>query len=86
MGMIDMFLPKDQVAKAEAALKAAEIERTEKVRAILKSAGVNNEPLVESLVKASSQAPSLRVAAVAAGKGPLMEILVKVADKLEGKN
>lgn len=85
MGLIDMFLPKDQIAKAEVALKVAEADRKNKIREALGLAGIKNEVLVESLTAASSQAPSLRAAAVAAGKGPLSEILTKVADKLEGQ-
>ena len=85
MSLIDMLLPKDQVAKATEALKSAEAERANKIRQALAKAGVENETLVESLTEASSQAPSLRSAATAAGKGPLSEILNKVADKLEGR-
>lgn len=80
-----MFLPKDQVAKAETALKAAEAERKNRIRQALSTAGVESDTLVESLTSASTQAPSLRSAATAAGKGPLAEILNKVADKLEGR-
>jgi hypothetical protein len=86
MGMIDMLLPKDQVAKATEALKAAETERRERIRKELDASGVaNNNELVERLFAASSQAPSLRVAANATGKGALAEILNKVAEKLEGR-
>lgn len=84
MGMIDMFLPKDQIAKATVALAAAETERKNRIRLALCHAGIDDEVLVRNLAAASSQAPSLRAAAIAAGKGPLAEILTKVADKLEG--
>jgi hypothetical protein len=85
MGLIDAFIPKEQAAKAADALKTAEVERKNKIRQTLAQAGVSNESLVESLFVASSQAPSLRVAATASGKGALAEILTKVADKLEGR-
>ncbi len=86
MGMIDMLLPKDQVAKAAEALKVAEAERKGRIRGELAAVGItNNEDLVERLFTASSQAPSLRVAATASGKGALAEILNKVAEKLEGR-
>lgn len=80
-----MFIPKEAAAKAAEAIKGAELERRNQIRQTLLVSGLNNEALVESLFKASSQAPTLRTAAVAAGKGPLAEILTRVADKLEGR-
>lgn len=80
-----MFIPKEAAAKAADAIKGAEVERKNKIRQALGMSGVTNEALVESLFMASSQAPTLRTAAVAAGKGPLAEILTRVADKLEGR-
>ena len=80
-----MFIPKEAAAKAADAIKGAEVERKNKIRQTLGAAGVANEVLVESLFAASSQAPTLRTAATAAGKGPLAEILTRVADKLEGR-
>lgn len=85
MGMIDMFIPKEAAAKAADAIKAAEIERRNRIRETLAVAGITNESLVDSLFASSSQATSLRAAADAAGKGPLAEILTRVADKLESR-
>ncbi len=80
-----MFIPKDAVAKAAEAIKTAELERRNRIRQALASYGINNEGLVDGLFVASSQSPSLRTAAVAVGKGPLAEILTRVADKLDGR-
>ena len=87
-----MLIPKDQAARATEAIKGAEIERRNKILRTLDKSGVASciteamaNALVEDLVAASSQAPTLRTAAEAAGKGPLAEILTKVADKLEGR-
>lgn len=85
MSMIDMFIPKEAAAKAADAIKAAETERAERIRLALAAAGIENKVLETNLFAASAQAPSLRAAAVAAGKGPLAEILTRVADKLEGR-
>lgn len=80
-----MFIPKEAAAKAADAIKGAETERRNRIRQTLIASGLNNEVLVDALFTASSQAPSLRTAATAAGKGPLAEILTRVADKLEGR-
>lgn len=80
-----MFIPKEAAAKAAEAIKGAELERRNRIRQTLISVGINDDGLTDVLFAASSQAPSLRTAAVAAGKGPLAEILTRVADKLEGR-
>lgn len=85
MGLIDMFIPKDQVAKADAAITVAEANRKDRIRKILFTAGVTSEAIVDSIFSTSSQATSLREAGNAAGKGPLSEILNKIADKLESR-
>ena len=83
MGLIDMLLPKAEVAKATEALKTAELARRERIRRELLTSGAPaDENLLDRLLVASSQAPSLLAAAEASGKGALAEILTKVAEKL----
>ncbi len=83
--MIDAFIPKESLVKASEAISAAEIERKDRIRQALVSAGLQNEPLVEKLFATSSQAPSMRRAANVVGKGILADIFTRVADKLDGK-
>lgn len=85
MGMIDMFLTKEVTARAAQGLAAGEEERKARIRSTLAAAGISNESLVDQLCSASSQASSLKSAANAIGKGPLVEILNRIAEKLEVK-
>lgn len=82
MGLLDAFIPKDSLARADAALAQGEAQRKERIRLALAHAGIHNPALTQNLFVASSQGPSLRAAAVAAGKGYLAEILEKIAVKL----
>ena len=82
MSLLDAFIPKDSLARADAALAASEVQRKERIRLALAQAGIHNPALTQHVFTASSQGPSLRAAAVAAGKGYLAEILDKIAGKL----
>lgn len=82
MGLLDAFIPKDQLARADVALAQAEVQRKERIRVALAQAGIHNPTLTNSVFTASSQGPSLTAAAAAAGQGYLAEILNKIAGKL----
>ena len=83
MSLLDAFIPKDSLARADAALAVSEAQRKERIRLTLAQAGIHNPMLTQNIFTASSQGPSLRAAAGAAGKGYLAEILDKIAGKLE---
>lgn len=80
MGLIDSFIDKKALARAEETIKVVEARRKTEISALLASHGVQ-PPVVDRILALSSQVSTLRAAAASA-TGVLGDIINKVADKL----